>query len=36
MVHLYFQMVDIPVGGEGRTFGLGDFVNIVSEATKDS
>ena len=36
MVHLYFQMVDIPIGAEGKTFCIREFIEIMQEATKES
>ena len=36
MVHYYFQTIDIPIGSEGKTFGIKEFVDIVERATKDS
>lgn len=36
MVHYYFQTIDIPVDGEGKTFTVKEFVEIVEKATMDS
>lgn len=36
MIHYYFQTLDIPIGTEGKNFGIKEFVEIIENATKDS
>ncbi len=36
MVHYYFQTIDIPIGAEGKTFNIHEFIEIIEKATMDS
>jgi hypothetical protein len=36
MIHYYFQTLDIPIGHEGKNFGIREFIEIIENATKDS
>ncbi len=36
MVHYYFQTIDIPIGTEGKTFNISEFIKIIEKATQES